>query len=130
MPNLAPGFQKNPTYSIAIEPTPARVRVELGGQVVAETTHAKIMREGTYPPVYYVPRADVCAELLAKTDHASTCPYKGQASYYTITAGGRVAENAIWSYETPYDECAAIKEYMAFYPDRVDAILIDGETMK
>jgi uncharacterized protein (DUF427 family) len=127
MSNKAPGFEKNPSHRVDIAPATVHVKVELNGQTVAETKRAQRLDESNHGPVYYVPRADVNTMLLKKTEHTSYCPYKGHASYYTIHADGREAENAIWSYETPYDECAAITEHMAFYPGRVDALTVDGE---
>jgi uncharacterized protein (DUF427 family) len=130
MSNKAPGFEKNPSHRVDIAPATVHVKVELGGETVAETRAAKRLDESNHGPVYYVPRGDVKTALLQKTEHTSYCPYKGHASYYTINANGRAAENAIWSYETPYDECAAITEHMAFYPGRVDALLVDGQKVE
>ena len=127
MPNPAPGFAKNPTHRVDIEPSPRRVRVEINGQTIADTTAAQLLRESRHTPVYYIPRADVRAELLEKTEHSTYCPYKGHASYYTIRAGNRVEENAIWSYETPYDECDPIRGHMAFYWKKVDRWLEEDE---
>ena len=126
MTNKAPGFEKNPTHRVDIAPSTAHVRVEIAGEVVAETRRAHRLDESNHGPVYYVPRADVKTALLKKTEHSTYCPYKGHASYYSIQANGRDSENAIWSYETPYDECTPIKEHMAFYPGRVDALIVDG----
>lgn len=115
---LIPG----PDHPIAIEPEPGRVIVRLGGRVIADTRKALALREHTYKPVHYIPRGDVDMELLARTEHSSYCPYKGEASYYSIPHGGERSVNAVWTYESPYDAVADIKEYVAFYPDRVDAI--------
>jgi len=125
--NRAPGFEKNPSHRVDIAPSTVPVKVEVAGEVIAETTHAQRVDETNHGPVYYIPRTDVKTALLTKTDHSSYCPYKGQASYYTIRTNGREAENAIWSYEAPYDECLAIKDHMAFYPGRVDALTVDGQ---
>ena len=113
------GWVTNPGYRIDFEPSPRRVRVVFNGETVAESGDMRLMHEHRIP-VYYFPRKDVRMDLLQKTDHTSYCPYKGDASYYSIRVGGAVSENAIWSYEDPYDEMAAIKDYMAFYWDRVD----------
>ncbi|MDB5373694.1 MAG: hypothetical protein JWP04_2336 [Belnapia sp.] len=113
-----------PDHPIAITPTPQRVRVLLGGQVVAETTRALTLQEASYPAVQYIPRADATLALFRKTDRSTHCPYKGDASYYSIEAGGKRAENAVWSYETPFPTMAEIEGHFAFYPDRVDAIEI------
>ena len=111
-----------PDHPISIQPSLDRVVVKFGGEVIAHTNRALTLREGKYSPVEYIPRADARMEFLTKTDHHTGCPYKGEASYFTIKAGGRSAENAVWTYETPFDAVGEIKEYLAFYPDRVDAI--------
>ena len=112
----------SPSHPISLEPTPGRVVVTVAGRVVAETTRALTLREASYPAVLYVPREDADLTLLARTEHATYCPYKGDASYYCVPIGGERAMNAVWTYEAPYDAVAAIKNHFAFYPDRVDAI--------
>jgi uncharacterized protein (DUF427 family) len=107
---------------IKIEPNPNRVRVLFDGRVVADTTRALTMREGSYPPVQYIPREDADMSLLEQTAHKTHCPYKSDASYYTIRTSGRAAENAVWTYEEPFPDVQAIKGHLAFYPDRVDRI--------
>jgi uncharacterized protein (DUF427 family) len=109
-------------HPITIAPNPGRVRVTLGGRTIADTTRALTLREAGLPPVQYVPRDDVDMTLLEPTAHRSHCPYKGDASYWTIRAGDRVAENAVWSYEAPFPAVARIAGHLAFYPTRVDAI--------
>ena len=111
-----------PDHPITIEQNPARVVVTLGGRVVADTRNALALREASYPPVQYIPREDVDMSLLERTDHASHCPYKGDASYYSIPSGGERSRNAVWTYESPHTAVAAIKDRLAFYPDRVDSI--------
>jgi uncharacterized protein (DUF427 family) len=111
-----------PDHPITIEPNPARVTVTLAGRVIADTTAALIMREAAYPAVQYIPLTDVDRALIQRTEHSSYCPYKGEASYYSIPVGGERALNAIWSYEAPYAAVAQIKDHVAFYPDRVDSI--------
>jgi uncharacterized protein (DUF427 family) len=81
-----------------------------------------VLREAAYMPVYYLPRADADMSLLARSDHTTYCPYKGDCSYYSIPAAGENATNAVWTYETPYEAVAAIAGHLAFYPDRVDCI--------
>jgi uncharacterized protein (DUF427 family) len=107
---------------IKIEPNPNRVRVMFDGRAIADTTRALTLREGSYPPVLYIPREDADMSLLERTTHTTHCPYKSDASYYTIQTGGRTAENAVWSYEEPFPDVHAIKGHLAFYPDRVDRI--------
>jgi uncharacterized protein (DUF427 family) len=109
-------------HPITITPNPRRVVVTLGGKVIADTTDALTLREASYPAVQYIPRKDVDMTALERTDHASYCPYKGDASYFSIPAGGERSVNAIWTYEAPYDAVAGIRDHLAFYPDRVDAI--------
>jgi len=111
-----------PDHPITIARNAKRVRVIFAGQTIADTTRALTLREAGYAPVYYIPRADVAMNLLKATAHASYCPYKGDANYFSIEAGGRNAENAVWSYEQPYPAMNEIKEYLAFYPSRVDTI--------
>lgn len=96
------------------------MRVELGGEVVADSTRTLVMREADYLPVHYFPRDDVRMDLLTRTEHATRCPYKGNASYWTVEAGGRTAENAVWSYEDPIPGMTGIAGYLAFYRDRMD----------
>ena len=111
-----------PDHPIAITPAPGRVIVRLGGQVVADTRRALTLREANYPGVKYIPRQDVDMSLLERTDHATYCPYKGDCSYFSIPLGGEKSRNAVWSYENPYEAVAQIKDHLAFYPNRVDAI--------
>jgi uncharacterized protein (DUF427 family) len=111
-----------PDHPITIAPNSKRVRVTFAAQVVADTAHALVLKEAGYKPVFYIPRADADMSLLKATDHHTHCPYKGDASYFTIHAGDRNAENAVWSYEHPFPEMAEIKGHLAFYPTRVDAI--------
>ena len=112
-----------PDHPITIEPAAERIVVTFAGKVIADTTRAQRLAEGGYPPVLYIPREDVAMDLMARTSQSSTCPYKGQASYYSIEeVDGRGSANAAWSYEAPYDWVAAIGGHLAFYPDRVDNI--------
>ena len=111
-----------PDHPITIEANSRRVRITWNGQVVADSKRALTLREAAYAPVQYIPRADVKMALLKRSDHGTHCPYKGDASYYSIELEGRRSENAVWSYEEPYEAMAAIKGYVAFYPDRVSSI--------
>ncbi len=110
------------TRPATITPNPARIRVIVAGRVIAETSHALTLQEASYPAVQYIPREDVDMSLLESTDHVTYCPYKGECSYYSIPAGGERSANAVWTYETPYAAVAEIKNHLAFYRDRVDAI--------
>jgi uncharacterized protein (DUF427 family) len=111
-----------PSHPIDIAPNPNRVVVTVAGRVVADTRHALTLREASYPPVPYIPRKDVAMALLTRTEHTTYCPYKGECAYFSIPAGGERAVDAVWSYEAPYEAVGAIKDHVAFYPDRVDAI--------
>jgi uncharacterized protein (DUF427 family) len=111
-----------PEHPISIEPNPSRVVVTVGGKLIADTRDALTLREASYPAVQYIPRRDVVMAALARSDHTTYCPYKGDASYYSIPAGADRSVNAVWTYETPFDAMAQIKDHVAFYPDRVDAI--------
>ena len=111
-----------PDHPITIERNPARILVSVAGRVVADTREALTLREAAYPPVQYIPRKDVDMALLERTDHATYCPYKGDCSYFSLPLGGQRSINAVWSYEAPYAAVTPIKDYLAFYPDRVDAI--------
>ena len=115
--NPAPGFKKRPDWRIVTKPAGRRLQVKFGGEVIADTASAVRMEEGTYPAVYYFPRVDVKMDRLERTSHKTHCPFKGDASYYSFKGG---AENAVWSYETPYDEMQSIAGLVAFYPDKVE----------
>jgi uncharacterized protein (DUF427 family) len=111
-----------PDHPIRIDRNPSRVVVKLAGVVIADTVRALTLREASYPPVQYIPRADVDMAALERTQHSTHCPYKGDASYYSIPKGGERSVNAIWTYEAPFEAVAAIKDHLAFYPARVDSI--------
>ena len=108
-----------PDHPITITPTPRRVRVTAGGIVIAETTKALTLKEAKYPAVQYVPQEDANMALLERTDRVTHCPYKGDASYYSIKADGKILDNAIWTYETPFPAMEEISGHLAFYPDKV-----------
>jgi uncharacterized protein (DUF427 family) len=111
-----------PDHPISIDANPSRVVVTVGGKVIADTHNALTLREASHPPVQYIPRRDVDMTALTRSEHRTYCPYKGDASYYSIPAGGDRSVNAVWTYETPFEAMAQIKDYVAFYPDRVDEI--------
>jgi uncharacterized protein (DUF427 family) len=114
-----------PDHSITVTPNPNRVVVTFDGRAVASSTRALTMNETSYPPVHYVPRADVDMSMLERTNHSTHCPYKGDAAYYSLRGSSRHADNAVWTYEAPYDAVAAIKDHLAFYPERVDSIDVE-----
>ena len=111
-----------PDHPIAITPHSGRVRVIYNGRIVADTTRALALQERGYRPVFYIPREDAQMALFERTTHTTHCPYKGDASYYSIRVGEGVSENAVWSYEQPFPAMAEIAGRLAFYPRRVDAI--------
>lgn len=111
-----------PDHPITVAPNPARVVVTLGGRTVADTRAALTLREASYPAVQYIPRADVDMSLLERSTHTTYCPYKGECNYFSIPAGGERSVNAVWTYESPYDAVAGIKDHVAFYVDRVDGV--------
>ena len=114
--------EPGPDHPITIEPNPDRVVVTVAGKTVADTRRALTLREAGYPPVAYVPLEDVDRSLLEPTDHSSYCPFKGDANYYSVPAGGERSANAVWEYRSPYPAVAEIAGHVAFYPDRVDSI--------
>jgi len=111
-----------PDHPITIAPAPGRVTVRAGGAVIASSDRALALREADYPPVLYIPREDVAMDRLQRTERHTYCPYKGDCAYFSIADAGARSENAAWSYESPYPAVAEIREHVAFYPDRVDAI--------
>ncbi len=111
-----------PDHPISIVANPSRVTIVVGGRTVADTRSALTLREASYSPVEYIPRRDVDMSALVRSDHKSYCPYKGDASYFSIPGGGDRSANAVWTYEAPFEAMAQIKDYLAFYPDRVDRI--------
>ena len=120
--NPAPGFKKYPKHKVATQPSARHVQVKLKGEVIADSRSALEMHEThegsvVAPVVYYLPRKDVRMDRLTRSSHETQCPFKGTASYYSVKNG---PENAVWSYETPYDELLAIQELLAFYPDKLE----------
>jgi uncharacterized protein (DUF427 family) len=109
---------------IKTSPAGTRVQVTVKGELIADSTDAIRLEEGSYPAVYYFPRKDVRMERLERTAHSTHCPHKGDASYFSIKGG---PQNAVWSYETPFEKMGAIKELVAFYPDKVDSITVKGK---
>jgi len=113
-----------PDHPISIQRNTNRVVVSVAGRVIADTRGALTLSEAHYPAVEYIPRKDVDMTLLARSDRSTYCPYKGDASYFSIPLGGERSIDAVWTYETPYAAVAGIKDHLAFYPDRVDTIEI------
>ena len=112
-----------PDHPITIEPNHTPVSVTLAGESLLDVPQHLELREASYPPVAYLPRDLIDMSRLERSDHATWCPYKGEASYYHLRAAdGSLSENAIWTYETPFPAVAEIKDALAVYADRVDAI--------
>jgi uncharacterized protein (DUF427 family) len=109
-----------PDHPITVEKSPGRVVVRVGDQVVADTTAALALRESNYPAVSYIPLADVDQAFLKASDTTTYCPYKGDASYYTLVTGDAEFQDAIWTYREPYPAVADIAGHVAFYPDKVE----------
>jgi uncharacterized protein (DUF427 family) len=123
----APGAGKTvkvpgPDHPISIERNAKRVVVSVAGEVIAESNDALTLHEASYPPVFYIPRKDVDMAKLERTAHASYCPYKGDAAYFSVPSGGERSVNAVWTYESPYSAVEQIKDHVAFYTDRIDSI--------
>lgn len=114
----APGH----VHAITIEKNPNRLKVTFNGEVIADSAQALILKEGPMPPANYIPREDVKMSYLQRSDHSTHCPFKGDASYFSIKVKDREAKNAVWTYETPIESVAGIKDYLVFYPDKMDSI--------
>lgn len=123
MAGNGPGYKMQPEHHVNLEHDNARVRVRFAGETIAESEGVITVRETGREPVFYFPRADVKMERLQRTDRRSHCPFKGQASYFTIT-GPQTVSNAVWSYEDPYVEVADLKERVAFYPEKVEITVL------
>lgn len=119
MANSGPGYREHPEHRVTVRPRREHAKVVFRGEVIAETNEAIMLEESGMPVVPYVPRADVKMDRLTKTDHHTRCPFKGEASYFSV-AGAPDGENAVWSYEHPYDEVPEIAGYLAFYPNKFD----------
>ena len=113
-----------------VEPTDKHVRVVFNGVTIADTTRAIRVLETSHPPAYYIPSADICMEYLTTTPRSTFCEFKGAASYWTVKINGRVSENVAWSYRSPNAGYEAVKNYLAFYPSKVDACYVNDELVK
>jgi uncharacterized protein (DUF427 family) len=121
------GHPRDPRHRIDVRPSSRKVRAVLAGETIALSRRALFLFETDLPIRYYVPAQDVRLELLAPTHRQSTCPYKGNASYWSIKIGDRVVEDAVWSYLDPLPECPRIKGHFCFYPEKLDRLEIEGE---
>lgn len=122
----APGFEKHPDYQVDITASDRHVRVLVGDCVIADTRNALAVQESKHHPVWYLPLADVNTDLLTATETSTYCPFKGQASYWSIHTPQEELTDAVWSYRSPYSECLALQDYVGFYTDKV-VMEIDGE---
>lgn len=123
--NKAPGFKKHPGYQVDLLREGKRVRVLFNGVAVADSADVLTVRETGHAPVFYFPREDVRMDLLTPTNHRTHCPFKGDASYWTLAADGKTSENAVWSYLAPYDETAGLRGRLAFYVDKMDEVVVE-----
>ena len=113
-------MQTDNPHRITITPHPGRLVVVFAGQTVIDTTDALDLVEGSMRPVIYMPRRDADMTFFEPSTRRTQCPFKGDASYFSLKAGGREAQNAVWSYEAPLPGAAQIADYLAFYPDQVE----------
>lgn len=118
-PNPAPGFVQHPEHTITVTPYVGTVTVRFHDTLIARSRNAVELREASYPPVFYLPIEDVEASLLRRSAHASRCPFKGEASYWDVVIGDHEIDNALWAYETPYDEVLELAGLVAFYPSKL-----------
>jgi uncharacterized protein (DUF427 family) len=116
-------LQPTAEHPITVKPTGKHVTVRVNGEVVAETDAALTLQESTYPAVQYVPMADVIGSALHRSDTTTYCPFKGDANYYHVTAGGDTVEDVIWTYEQPYPAVGDIAGHVAFYADKADVVV-------
>ena len=123
--NKSPGFARHPEHRVDLVREAGRVRVGFNGATVADSALPLTVKETGHDGVFYLPRQDVRMDLLTPTNHHTHCPFKGEASYWTLTVGDRTAENAVWSYEKPYDETMELRGLVAFYADRMDEVIVD-----
>lgn len=114
-----------PDHPITITPAKTRWRALFENHVIADSGHALVLKEAAYKPVVYFPREDVSLEFMSKTDRVTHCPYKGDASYYTVLMDGQFGENSVWSYEEPFPAMEQIRGHLAFYPDKVEVYEVE-----
>ncbi|TIP30126.1 MAG: DUF427 domain-containing protein [Mesorhizobium sp.] len=117
--NPSPGFQRNPDKVIIVEPYDGTVTVRAGDAVIASSTRAKLLSESPYPGVLYIPFEDIDFGQLRKTASSTHCPYKGDASYWSVLPAAETGKDAMWAYEQPFDEMIEIRDHGAFYPNKV-----------
>ena len=112
-------FDKYPDYSVVLESSDKGIQVLFADELTAETRNAVVVKETSLEPVYYLPIEDIKADVFVRSDYTSFCPFKGDASYYSLHGSDRQSGNAVWTYHNPYAEVAGLKDYVAFYKDKV-----------
>jgi uncharacterized protein (DUF427 family) len=120
---------RDPYHRVDVLNSSRHVQVKIGGEIVADTRRPRLLFETGLPTRYYFPKVDVRLDLLADSDTASRCPYKGVASYYSAQVGNQVIQDAAWYYQLPIPECPKIENMICFFDERVEAILVDGEAL-
>jgi uncharacterized protein (DUF427 family) len=116
-------------HTISIVPARAHVEVKLGGHLLAATDRAMKLNETGLPARYYLPREDVRMDLLRPTTFHTRCPFKGEASYWSVDIDGETHDGLVWSYETPIPDAAEVKAMLSFYPDRAE-VTVDGQSLR
>jgi len=122
--NKAPGHQKWPNHKVQEEPVGNTMKVEINGETIAQSNDVISVKEDHHPIRYYFPRKDVVMNKLHRTTTTTECPFKGEANYFSVDAGGKTFEDAVWTYENPYDEHRDLKDRVAFYDDKIPEIQV------
>lgn len=121
------GHPRDPYHRIDIRASTREIHVAFAGKTIARTHRGLFLFETGLPTRYYIPPDDVCVDFLVDTPRQSVCPYKGQASYFSIQVADKIAEDAAWSYPHPLPECLRIKDHLCFYPEKIDRLDVEGD---